>query len=103
MSYQLTDSNGVVRLNPDHKVMTQTLSELYNDERKEVFDDVILTHDSGASISLQSNGCAVFETHESETRKILKELSRDDQLALWIQLAAGRLKALEQLEWEIED
>ena len=101
MSYQVTDIHGVTRLMPEHRQMVKVLNELYAD-KEESFSDVILTHRNGHAISLHANGCAVWETPGSEEMRILKDLKREEQLTLWIQLAAGRMKTIESLGWELE-
>jgi hypothetical protein len=99
MAYQTTDVHGITRLMPDHECMVRMVHELYSNQ-KDDFADVVLTHRSGIAISLHANGCAVLEQPHEEEDKMLRDLSRDEQLTLWIQLAAGNLARIQALEWE---
>ena len=101
MSYQITDLNGITSLLPDHQRMVEIVKELHA-ETGNRFGEVTLTHDSGVSISLYSNGSAVMDTPDAENYSLLDDLSQDDQLMLWVQLAAGNVASLNKLDWKAQ-
>lgn len=82
--------------------MTQIVDEMYAQENEEVFQDVMLTDRSGNSISLFPNGHAIMDLSGSNEELSLSKLDREDQMMLWIQLAAGNLDALKKLDWNQE-
>ncbi len=98
MSYQATDIHGTTRLRPDHAQMVRIVNELYA-EPPDVFEEVTMTHSSGTSISLYANGTAVLDEPEQTHYALLKDLSRSEQLTLWLQIAAGNLRAIRRLDW----
>jgi hypothetical protein len=102
MSYQITDVHGVTRLMPDHSMMIRIVDEMYN-EHTEPFRDVILSHQNGYSISLHPNGCAVLDYAQEEQYYTLTDLTREDQLMLWIQLAANNIKSIKKLDWKSDE
>lgn len=103
MSYQITDISGITRLMPDHSKMVEIVDEMYREEDHEPFQDVIMSHNSGTSISLHPNGCAVLDSSNNEKYYTLTTLDKEDQLMLWIQLAAGNIRAIRQLDWKSEN
>lgn len=102
MPYQITDVHGVTRLMPDHSMMIEIVDEMYR-EQTEAFRDVILAHQSGYSISLHPNGCAVLDYAEEEEYYTLTDLTREDQLMLWIQLAGNNIESIRKLGWKNDD
>ncbi len=104
MSYQTTDHQGVTQLLPDHSQMVEVIDSMYSDnDEDEPFNEVIMSHDSGYSICLYPNGNATLEQSGQEKILILKSLSRDDQIMLWLQLSRGNTKGLLALDWEALD
>ena len=101
MSYQITDLSGITSLLPSHQRMVEIVKELHTgtDHR---FGEVTLTHDSGVAISLYSNGSAVMDTPDAENYCLLESLSQNDQLMLWVQLAAGNVASLNKLDWKAQ-
>jgi hypothetical protein len=100
MAYQVTDLYGVTRLMPDHRTMVEVLDTLYREAQHEDLADVVLTHRSGHAICLYANGTAVMEKEDDPTLLLMHDLSREEQLTLWIQLAAGRVANLLKMDWE---
>jgi hypothetical protein len=101
MSYQVSDVNGVTRLRPDHADMVKLVQALYR-EPPDALAEVTLTHASGVAITLYPNGTAVMDEADSETYSVLGDLTIEEQLMLWLQLASGNLRSLRKLEWQHE-
>jgi len=99
MSYQVTDQNGITTLRPDHKKMVFVVQQMYR-ANEEDFVEVTLTHASGVAVSLYPNGTAVLDTPDSNTYSILEDLTMNEQLMLWVQLAAGNIDSLNKLDWQ---
>lgn len=101
MSYQITDHQGVTQLLPDHSQMVDVIDTMYREMDDDApFNEVIMSHESGYSICLYPNGNATLEQSGQEGMMILKSLSRDDQIMLWLQLSRGNSKGLLALDWE---
>jgi hypothetical protein len=101
MSYQVTDVQGVTRLRPGHADMVKVAKALYQ-QPPDTFAEVTLTHASGVAITLYPNGTAVMDEADTATYAVLDDLSIDDQLMLWLQLASGHVQSLRKLEWRQE-
>ncbi|HOO93203.1 MAG TPA: hypothetical protein PKX94_07025 [Opitutales bacterium] len=102
MSYQITDTKGVTRLNPDHKTMVAVLKELRkrstNDD--DAFPEAVLTHGSGWAISATRKGTAILEIPgEADSIYVLKRLEPDEVINLWQQLAMGNFERIRALPW----
>lgn len=101
--YHTTDNRGVSELCPDKPRMRKIIQTLDEGEAAELdHPDISLVHDeSGWSISLYPGGIATFENLDEEDRvpRFLKNVSREQAFSLWSQLAEGRIKALQQLNW----
>ena len=102
MAYQITDIHGVTRLMPDHGMMVRIVDEMYRHPNK-VFRDVIMSHNNGYSISLHPNGCAVLDHAGEDSYYTLTDLSREEQLMLWIQLAGNNIASIKKLDWTSDD
>jgi hypothetical protein len=99
MTYQVTDTQGVTYLRPSHAMMVAVVDQMYR-ENEEVFGDVIMTASNGVAIALHPNGSATLELPENSAVRILKNLGKDEQLTLWVQLAGGHSQSIMKLEWE---
>ncbi|OPZ74192.1 MAG: hypothetical protein BWY82_00809 [Verrucomicrobia bacterium ADurb.Bin474] len=102
MSYQITDSNGVTRLNPEHRTMLSVLQDLRKRHRDEndTFPEAILTHESGWAISVTRKGTVVLEIPDDpDSIYVLKKLDTDEVINLWQQLAMGNLDRIRALPW----
>jgi hypothetical protein len=101
MSYQVTDVHGVTRLRPDHADMVRMVKALYR-QPPDTFAEVTLTHACGVAITLHPNGSAVMDEADTDTYDVLTDLTMDEQLMLWLQLALGNVSSLRKLEWRQE-
>lgn len=101
--YHTTDADGITELNPTAEKMRALLDHL---DRREAEDaehpDVSLVHDtSGWSISVFPSGVVTFENLDEpdEMPRFMSDLSRNEALALWLDLSKGRIGHLMSQPW----
>ncbi len=102
--YHTTDARGVSEICPPKerlRSLVQSLDDTGGDEPDH--PDISLVHDeSGWSLSLFPSGVVVLEkldADETEARH-LRDVPRTKALELWLHLARGDIKAVEQEPWE---
>ena len=104
--YHTTDVDGVSILNPNIEAMRELLATLDSpDANTEELPDVSLVHDpSGWAILAYPSGIVTFENLDDGdiAPRFMRDVSRDECLQLWQQLARGKINALKQLPWETQ-
>ncbi|NCG08299.1 MAG: hypothetical protein GWO81_01815 [Verrucomicrobia bacterium] len=102
--YHTTDLDGISELKPDKARLRAILSTLDQDRSVTAsHPDVSLVNDTnGWSLSVFASGIVTFEQLDDpdEAPRYMKNVSRDKALSLWLDLAAGKLKALNAQPWK---
>jgi hypothetical protein len=104
--YHTTDLDGISELKPNKarmRIILSTLDKLSADAASH--PDVSLVNDeNGWSLSVYASGIVTFEQLDAadESPRYMKNVSRNKALALWLDLAAGKLKSLNALPWECD-
>lgn len=105
--YHTTDIDGVTELNPPAETMRALLDTLDSTEADDAeHPDVSLVHDtSGWSISVFPSGVVTFENLDEpeEMPRFMSAVSRNDALALWLDLSRGRIEHLRSQPWLREE
>lgn len=82
--------------------MVSIVNELYSDSADEYLE-VTLTHSSGVAITLGSNGSAVMDTPDCVSYFLMTDLTFNEQMTLWVQLAGGNVESIKKLDWQSSD
>lgn len=84
---------------PSAERMRAILAEL--DAPDDEHPDAWLTHESGWTLSADQHGRLVLENVESEVPpRHMRGVPRERVLALWLQLATGKIEDVERATWE---
>mgnify|MGYP005848838017 CR=1 FL=1 len=101
--YHTTDTDGITELNPTAETMRGLLHSLDRSDADEAeHPDVSLVHDgSGWSISVFPSGVVTFENLDEpdEMPRFMAGVSRNQALALWLDLSRGRIDHLRSQPW----
>lgn len=96
--YHTTDTDGITELNPPAETLRGLLNSLDAMEADDAdHPDVSLVHDtSGWSISVFPSGVVTFENlnEPDEMPRFMSGISRNEALALWLDLSRGRIEHL---------
>ena len=101
-----TDVYGVSYAAPDVATMREVLDTLDEADAVE-HPDVSLVHDSGWALTVTAVGHILWENlkepEEARPIRVLRHAGRERGLALWQNLAAGELAAVEAEPWQRMD
>lgn len=105
--YHSTDMDGVSELNPDRTTLRRILQSLDAPGAADAdHPDVSLVHDaSGWSLSVFPSGVVTFENLDDEDGAPLhlQQVSRNQALQLWEQLARGDIEDLRAQPWTLAE
>ncbi|MDP0498881.1 MAG: hypothetical protein Q7P63_02165 [Verrucomicrobiota bacterium JB022] len=105
--YHTTDVFGVSHMAPDEDQMREVLESLEDADFGE-HPYVSLTHSTGWTLSYYESGVLLWENLSddedddtpSQPQRYLRNVSPEAALRYWTQLAEGRLRDLQRLQWQ---
>src|SRR3982751_2087684 len=98
MAHHLTTQFGAMESNPSPERMAEVLDNIDPDDEEHV--DVSLSHESEWCMSVFTSGLVVFENLEEGEPMHMRDISRQQTLEMWQQLARGEIDALLSLPWQ---
>lgn len=101
--YHTTDLEGISELKPDKQRLREILATLDQEYATHAShpDVALVNDDNGWSLSVYASGVVTFEQLDQDDAapRYMKNVSRDAALRLWLNLAAGKIEALNALPW----
>jgi hypothetical protein len=98
--YHTTDAEGETLVAPTTRQMRRVLESLEDADEAD-FADVSLVHASGWCLTVNPQWLVVLErTDDSAPMRVRRVKSLEDALALWEELAAGEIEALQKRGWK---
>ena len=102
--YHTTDLDGISELKPDKQRLRAILASLDSENADAAShpDVSLVNDDNGWSLSVYPSGIVTLDQLDEpdEPPQYMKGVNRDTALGLWLDLAAGRMEAINALPWQ---